>query len=72
MFRSQRLGLTVSGLALRLLRGSWAFWGRVSALGLGFGISLKGSRSLRVEGFIAIFVFLTEGAEGAPYLHPQP
>ena len=28
---------------------SWAFWGRVSALGAGFGISLRGSRSIRLE-----------------------
>ena len=45
-------GLSVQGfekilLGLRLLRGSWAFGG-FGLSGLRFGISLRGSRSIRV------------------------
>ena len=35
--------------ALRLQTGSWAFWGGFRLWGLGFGTSLQGSRSLRVD-----------------------
>ena len=33
---------------LRLLRGSWDLWGGFRLGGLGFGIPLRGSRSIRV------------------------
>ena len=36
-------------IAFRLLRGSWAFLGRVWVWGLGLRTSLQGSRSQRLE-----------------------